>query len=143
MNSIIGDYRKQTQKKVSSLTLFPSLFFFLKSLISFHISLLYRFNIWIAPLPPHLSLILRFIGESPVAIPISSFAPWIGVGCNFIIEGHLSTLMGSKGIQAANLKISREKLEQEVLKACLDLKLGSSLLDFECHFNESLEKKMR
>ncbi|KAL7218954.1 hypothetical protein ACSBR2_012091 [Camellia fascicularis] len=120
MNSIIGDYRKQTQKKVSSLTLFPSLFFFLKSLISFHISLLYRFNIWIAPLPPHLSLILRFIGESPVAIPISS-----------------------KGIQAANLKISREKLEQEVLKACLDLKLGSSLLDFECHFNESLEKKMR
>ncbi|KAL7235666.1 hypothetical protein ACSBR1_019038 [Camellia fascicularis] len=29
-----------------------------------------------------------------------------------------------------------------VLKACIDLKLGSSLVDFECHFNESLEKKM-
>ncbi|KAF5953869.1 hypothetical protein HYC85_006725 [Camellia sinensis] len=30
-----------------------------------------------------------------------------------------------------------------VLQACIDLKLGSSLLDFECHFNEALEKKMR
>ncbi|CAL5349065.1 unnamed protein product [Camellia sinensis] len=30
-----------------------------------------------------------------------------------------------------------------VLQACVDLKLGSSLLDFECHFNETIEKKMR
>ncbi|THF97388.1 hypothetical protein TEA_023745 [Camellia sinensis var. sinensis] len=30
----------------------------------------------------------------------------------------------------------------QVLKACSDLKFGSSLLDFECHFNEALEKKM-
>ncbi|CAL5322070.1 unnamed protein product [Camellia sinensis] len=29
-----------------------------------------------------------------------------------------------------------------VLQACVDLKLGSSLLDFECHFNETIEKKM-
>ncbi|KAL7235667.1 hypothetical protein ACSBR1_019038 [Camellia fascicularis] len=33
-------------------------------------------------------------------------------------------------------------LSPQVLKACIDLKLGSSLVDFECHFNESLEKKM-
>ncbi|CAL5338240.1 unnamed protein product [Camellia sinensis] len=30
-----------------------------------------------------------------------------------------------------------------VLQACVDLTLGSSLLDFECHFNETIEKKMR
>ncbi|CAL5388169.1 unnamed protein product [Camellia sinensis] len=30
-----------------------------------------------------------------------------------------------------------------VLQACVNLKLGSSLLDFECHFNEAIEKKMR
>ncbi|CAL5338689.1 unnamed protein product [Camellia sinensis] len=30
-----------------------------------------------------------------------------------------------------------------VLQPCVDLKLGSSLLDFECHFNEVFEKKMR
>ncbi|CAL5434132.1 unnamed protein product [Camellia sinensis] len=29
-----------------------------------------------------------------------------------------------------------------VLQACVNLKLGSSLLDFECHFNETIEKKM-
>ncbi|XP_028068345.1 uncharacterized protein LOC114270931 [Camellia sinensis] len=29
-----------------------------------------------------------------------------------------------------------------VLQACVDLKLGSSLLDFECHFNKAIEKKM-
>ncbi|CAL5331317.1 unnamed protein product [Camellia sinensis] len=32
---------------------------------------------------------------------------------------------------------------RHVLQACVDLKLGSSLLDFECHFNETIEKKMR
>ncbi|KAL7209344.1 hypothetical protein ACSBR1_030971 [Camellia fascicularis] len=39
------------------------------------------------------------------------------------------------------------KVLSEVLQACvnlkLNLKLGSSLLDFECHFNEAIEKKMR
>ncbi|GMQ06256.1 hypothetical protein CsSME_00050910 [Camellia sinensis var. sinensis] len=34
-------------------------------------------------------------------------------------------------------------LEQYSLFSCVDLKLGSSLLDFECHFNETIEKKMR
>ncbi|KAL7201885.1 hypothetical protein ACSBR1_033557 [Camellia fascicularis] len=33
--------------------------------------------------------------------------------------------------------------DNTVLQACVDLKLGSSLLDFECHFNEVIEKKMR
>ncbi|KAL7209329.1 hypothetical protein ACSBR1_030957 [Camellia fascicularis] len=39
------------------------------------------------------------------------------------------------------------KVLSEVLQACvnlkLNLKLGSSLLDFECHFNKAIEKKMR
>ncbi|KAL7235621.1 hypothetical protein ACSBR1_019003 [Camellia fascicularis] len=30
-----------------------------------------------------------------------------------------------------------------VLQACVDLKLGGCLLDFECHFNEALEKKLQ
>ncbi|THG12551.1 hypothetical protein TEA_012501 [Camellia sinensis var. sinensis] len=31
--------------------------------------------------------------------------------------------------------------EQFVLQACINLKLRSSQLDFECHFNEAIEKK--
>ncbi|KAL7260644.1 hypothetical protein ACSBR1_006331 [Camellia fascicularis] len=33
--------------------------------------------------------------------------------------------------------------DYKVLQACVDLKLRRSLLDFECHFNEVLENKMR
>ncbi|CAL5412108.1 unnamed protein product [Camellia sinensis] len=39
--------------------------------------------------------------------------------------------------------VPKTKFQIKVLQACVDLKLGSSLLDFECHFNETIEKKMR
>ncbi|XP_028122867.1 uncharacterized protein LOC114319981 isoform X2 [Camellia sinensis] len=39
--------------------------------------------------------------------------------------------------------VPKTKFQIKVLQACVDLKLRSSLLDFECHFNEAIEKKMR
>ncbi|KAL7196422.1 hypothetical protein ACSBR1_036437 [Camellia fascicularis] len=39
--------------------------------------------------------------------------------------------------------VPKTKFQIKVLQACVNLKLGSSLLDFECHFNEAIEKKMR
>ncbi|KAL7181475.1 hypothetical protein ACSBR1_040381 [Camellia fascicularis] len=40
-----------------------------------------------------------------------------------------------------NVELNYEQCK--VLQVCVDLKLGSSLLDFEFHFNEVIEKKMR
>ncbi|KAL7215463.1 hypothetical protein ACSBR1_027599 [Camellia fascicularis] len=37
----------------------------------------------------------------------------------------------------------KSKATEQVVQACVDLKLVSSLIDFECHFNEVIEKKMR
>ncbi|KAL7191471.1 hypothetical protein ACSBR2_023533 [Camellia fascicularis] len=73
MNSIIGD--SKTKTKISFITHSLSLSLLLSQIPNFsslliHISLLNEFDVWIDPLPPHLSLILRFPGESPVAIPI-------------------------------------------------------------------------
>ncbi|XP_028113905.1 uncharacterized protein LOC114311942 [Camellia sinensis] len=39
--------------------------------------------------------------------------------------------------------VPKTKFQIKVLQACVDLKLRSYLPDFECHFNEAIEKKMR
>ncbi|CAL5333436.1 unnamed protein product [Camellia sinensis] len=39
--------------------------------------------------------------------------------------------------------VPKTKFKINVLQACVDLKLGSTLLDFECHFNKAIEKKMQ
>ncbi|XP_028098570.1 uncharacterized protein LOC114298234 [Camellia sinensis] len=75
MNSIFGDSKTKTKKKFHhSLSSPLSLSLFLSQSPNFsslliHISHLNEFDVWIDP-PPHLSLILRFPGESPVAFPI-------------------------------------------------------------------------
>ncbi|CAL5331643.1 unnamed protein product [Camellia sinensis] len=45
------------------------------------------------------------------------------------------------GSKLNNVELNYEPCK--VLEVCVDLKLGSSLLDFECHFNEAIKKKMR
>ncbi|CAL5415239.1 unnamed protein product [Camellia sinensis] len=108
-------------------------------------------------------MLMRFGSDVVALLRCSRYSLGIMESSRGVIAGRL-LLQFSKGIQAADLKILRERLEQEelmpklalsapkkkkltgrvsvVLKACSDLKFGSSLLDFECHFNEALEKKM-
>ncbi|CAL5384638.1 unnamed protein product [Camellia sinensis] len=58
------------------------------------------------------------------------------------LVGRIQILESDRTEYNAKVDFLMQQISRRVLQACVDLKLGSSLLDFECHFNETIEKKM-